>query len=263
MLRAALSRGQVSKVLTASVRYIYHTKPIGTTLNSSIDESELKKFSSQSDQWWCDVEGPFAALHSLNKVRVPLIRQALLELSLPVPAMDFPGRPLKGFRILDVGCGGGILAEALARQGASVLGIDAASENIQAALRHRENDPRLSSRLSYEAVTAETLLDRLEASSVGGSSAGHALTAFDAVIASEVVEHVRDPASFVNTCAGLVRVRACGGEGKGQFVCRVCYVAFLMKWPLCPTLWTAAWWIACVDDNQSHGSVVCRGDPGC
>ena len=165
-----------------------------STPPSSVDASELRKFASQSSLWWRDDSGPFAALHSLNRVRVPLIRQALLELSLPMPQpTQSAGQPLRGFRILDVGCGGGILSEALARLGAGVLGIDAADENVRAATLHRDSNPRLVKLLSYETVTAEKLLLR-------GVD-------FDAVVASEVIEHVRDPQEFVRTCSGLVRVR--------------------------------------------------------
>lgn len=171
----------------------------------SVDESELRKFAAQSDLWWNDASGPFAALHSLNRVRVPLIRQALFELSEPAPAPpESAGQPLRGFRILDVGCGGGILSEALARLGANVLGIDAAVENVLAAARHSDANPRLAGRLAYEAVTAEVLLERSNVAAPAALTSG-ASGNYDAVVASEVVEHVRDPGAFIATCAGLVR----------------------------------------------------------
>jgi ubiquinone biosynthesis O-methyltransferase len=178
------------------------TTSLSTTASPSVDESELRKFASQSDLWWNDVSGPFAALHSLNRVRVPLIQQALFDLSIPKPPpAESAGQPLQGFRILDVGCGGGILSEALARLGARVLGIDAATENVIAAAQHRDTNPRLVGRLAYESVTAEALLERSTRTSEAAETPG----LFDAVVASEVIEHVRDPRAFVATCAGLVR----------------------------------------------------------
>jgi ubiquinone biosynthesis O-methyltransferase len=162
---------------------------------SSVDDAELRKFSALSADWWRD-DGPFTALHAMNKVRVPLIRRAILELSAPSRKSVDAARPLTGIDILDVGCGGGILSEALARLGAQVTGIDAAEESIRAAELHRSVDPTVLANLTYAALTAEDIL-----------SSG---ARFDAVIASEVVEHVNDLPVFLASCAGLVRVRAQG-----------------------------------------------------
>jgi ubiquinone biosynthesis O-methyltransferase len=155
-------------------------QPSGST---SVDSSELRKFALLSESWWRDDDGPFAALHAMNRVRVPLIRRAVLELTAPQLGATDAASPLRGVRILDVGCGGGILSEALARQGASVFGIDAAQENILAAEHHRQLDPTVLSNLQYEAVTAEV---------VAGRGA-----VFDAVVASEVLEHVSDVPLFL------------------------------------------------------------------
>jgi ubiquinone biosynthesis O-methyltransferase len=166
------------------------TKP---TTNTTVDDSELRKFVALSQDWW-RTDGPFAALHEMNRVRIPLVRRAILDLSDPPCNAHDMAAPLKGFSILDVGCGGGILSEALARQGATVTGIDAAAENIRAAELHQLVDPDLFRKLNYQTTTVE------EAASRGAS--------FDAVIASEVLEHVSDTDLFLESCAGLVRVRA-------------------------------------------------------
>lgn len=203
--------------------------------SSSVDESELRKFTQQSEHWWRDTSGPFAALHSLNHIRVPLIQQALNELSVPRRDIkSLAGVPLGGCRVLDVGCGGGILSEALARLGANVLGIDAALENVRAALHHRDLDPRLAARLAYEVVTVEDLLTR-----------NNGATLFDAVVSSEVLEHVRNPEAFVTACAGLVRVSGVD----------VVYLARFMK-HIIPH--PAAWWRLHRHNNKPHRAVLSR-----
>jgi 2-polyprenyl-6-hydroxyphenyl methylase / 3-demethylubiquinone-9 3-methyltransferase len=162
---------------------------------SSIDPAEVRKFAGLAAHWWSETRGPFAALHRMNAVRVPLIRRALLAGGSPAaPPRDAAAAlPLAGFTVCDVGCGGGILAEALARLGATVTGIDAAPANVAAAAAHAALDPRLAPRLSYRCTTAEQV-------AVSGAQ-------FDAVVASEVLEHVNDPPSFVASLAAMVKVR--------------------------------------------------------
>ena len=185
-----------------------------TTASTTIDPAEIHKFAALSSSWWKDDAGPFVGLHRLNDVRVPIIRRALLGKAPPPPSAPPPTPtaaatddallafrwrpavgPLHGKTIIDIGCGGGILSEALARLGATVLGVDAAPENIAAARLHAALDPYDGDphRLLYECTTAEAVAAR-------GAT-------FDGVIASEVLEHVRDPPAFLDACAALVKVR--------------------------------------------------------
>ena len=156
-------------------------KPAGTT---TIDDDEVARFSRISGQWW-DPRGPMAALHKFNPVRLAYIRDR--------SASHFDRDParldsLAGLRILDIGCGGGILAEPLARLGAAVLGADPSDSNIAVAQRHAVQSG-LS--IDYRNVSAEDL-----------AAAGES---FDIVLAMEVVEHVTDVAMFVDVAAGMVK----------------------------------------------------------
>ncbi|XP_022082569.1 ubiquinone biosynthesis O-methyltransferase, mitochondrial-like isoform X2 [Acanthaster planci] len=158
-------------------------------LHTTVDEEEVAKFRSLVQSWW-DVNGEFQALHSLNDLRVPLIRDGLVKRNGCQSLLS--SQPLADTFILDVGCGGGILSEPLARLGATVIGIDAASENIQVAREHASHDRLLWKRINYICATAEELL------STNGE-------AFDAVIASEVLEHVSNVEGLVATCSQLTK----------------------------------------------------------
>lgn len=172
---------------------------------ASVDRREVAKFAALADRWWDARGGPFAPLHALNPARVRFIRRALCA-SLGLhhgsggsgsggggSAMSMsPAEPLAGLRILDVGCGGGLLAESLARLGARVTGIDLSSEGVGAAAAHAAADPLVASRVRYLRASAEELAS--DASEAG---------AYDAVVASEVIEHARDPGSLVSALAAL------------------------------------------------------------
>ena len=155
--------------------------PRGT---SSVDAAEVDQFSRLAGDWW-NPRGPMAALHKFNPVRLAYIRdQAAARFDRDARKLDC----LKDLRILDVGCGGGILSEPLARIGASVVGADPSAENIEAASAHaRESGVAVD----YRATTAEDLAAANEK--------------FDNVLAMEVVEHVSDVGLFVNTCAAMVK----------------------------------------------------------
>jgi 2-polyprenyl-6-hydroxyphenyl methylase / 3-demethylubiquinone-9 3-methyltransferase len=154
-------------------------KPAGT-----IDKDEVARFSRLSRQWW-DPRGPMAALHKLNPVRLAYIRDRTAAHFARDPArLD----SLKGLRILDIGCGGGMLAEPLARLGAAVVGADPAESNIAVARQHAA---AAGLTIDYRAATAEALAEQGEA--------------FDAVLAMEVVEHVADFDLFVASAAALVK----------------------------------------------------------
>jgi 2-polyprenyl-6-hydroxyphenyl methylase / 3-demethylubiquinone-9 3-methyltransferase len=151
---------------------------------SSVDEHEIEQFARLGARWW-DPKGPMAALHKFNPVRLGYVRdQAAARFQRDPKKLDC----LKGLRFLDIGCGGGILAEPLARLGADMVGADPAAENIAAAQAHAEQS---DVRVDYRATTAEALAADKEK--------------FDVVLAMEVVEHVIDVPSFVSTCASMVK----------------------------------------------------------
>ncbi len=164
------------------------TDPTGQSLvlSSSIDEAERRKFQAWADQWW-DPNGPFKSLHDLNVVRMAAIIEALKR--------RWPRdgeRPLEGLRILDVGCGGGLAAEPLARLGAEVTGIDVVDKNIKVAQLHAEN----------AGLNIDYRIDTVEATAARGES-------YDVVLALEVVEHVADFPGFVGA---LARATHPGGQ---------------------------------------------------
>jgi 2-polyprenyl-6-hydroxyphenyl methylase/3-demethylubiquinone-9 3-methyltransferase len=151
---------------------------------SSVDAAEVERFSRHAANWW-DARGPMAALHKFNPVRLAYIRdQAAARFDRDPKKLDC----LKGLRMLDIGCGGGILSEPLARLGAHMVGADPAAENIAAARAHAEE---AGVAVDYRATTAEELAAAKER--------------FDVVLAMEVVEHVTDVNAFVATCAAMVK----------------------------------------------------------
>jgi len=157
--------------------------------SASTDPEELARFARLGDLWW-DLNGPQAALHKFNPTRVNYLRNLLCA---HFPDGDKPRsraaeQPLAGLRVVDLGCGGGLLAEPLARLGAQVTAIDPAEENILAARRHAELGGLT---IDYRPVTVEAL-----------AQAGES---FDAVLAMEVLEHVADVNSFLAAGASLVR----------------------------------------------------------
>ena len=155
-----------------------------TASGHSVDAGEIARFNALADEWW-DPRGPMAPLHRLNPLRLAWLRDALCAKF----GRDPLGvRPLAGLRLLDVGCGAGLLSEPLARLGADVTGIDAAAENIRTAQAHAL---RMDLAIDYRAVPAEAL-----------AAAGER---FDGVLAMEVVEHVSDVPFFLGTLGGLAR----------------------------------------------------------
>jgi len=151
---------------------------------SSVDAAEVERFSRHAADWW-DTRGPMAALHKFNPVRLAYIRdQAAVQFDRDPKNLDC----LMGLRMLDIGCGGGILSEPLARLGAQMVGADPAEENIAAARAHAEET---GVAIDYRATTAEELAAAKER--------------FEVVLAMEVVEHVADVSAFIATCAAMVK----------------------------------------------------------
>lgn len=149
---------------------------------SSVDQAEIARFTKDSAHWW-DENGPFKPLHMLNPLRMGYIRdQAAAHFGLDDRSLS----PLKGLRALDIGCGGGLVSESLARMGATVTGIDADQQAIEVAQAHADAQDLV---IDYQVAAAETL--------------GKAR--YDLVLALEIVEHVADPQSFVKTCAALCK----------------------------------------------------------
>jgi 2-polyprenyl-6-hydroxyphenyl methylase/3-demethylubiquinone-9 3-methyltransferase len=151
--------------------------------SSTVDQAEVDRFSALAAEWW-NPRGKMAPLHKFNPVRLGYIRdQAVAQFARDPKPLDC----LKGLRILDIGCGAGILSEPLARLGASVVGADPSEVNIAVAQQHAA-DSELT--IDYRATTAEDLADAGER--------------FDIVLAMEVVEHVTDVPLFVRRCAEMV-----------------------------------------------------------
>jgi 2-polyprenyl-6-hydroxyphenyl methylase/3-demethylubiquinone-9 3-methyltransferase len=141
---------------------------------NNFDPAELAKFSDLAHRWW-DKESEFRPLHQINPLRLAWIENLV---------------PLKGLRVLDVGCGGGILADAMARKGADVLGIDLASKALKVAQLHALEAQ--TEGVTYQEISAEAL-------------AAEQPSSFDVVTCMEMLEHVPDPSLVVKACATLVK----------------------------------------------------------
>jgi len=151
---------------------------------AGVDQAEIAKFEAMAEEWW-DPSGKFKPLHMLNPCR---LGYAVAQIAAQHGRDPKSLRPFEGLRILDIGCGGGLLSEPMARLGAEVVGADAAARNIPIARLHAE---KMGLEIDYRVTTAEALV-----------AAGEQ---FDAVLNMEVVEHVPDPQAFLDACAALVR----------------------------------------------------------
>ena len=150
---------------------------------TTINKEEIQKFSSLAEEWW-DVKGKFKPLHMFNPVRIEYITQMIrkyFEIS------DKQIDPLKKLKILDIGCGGGLISEPMARLGAKVTGIDASEKNIKVAKIHsKENNLEIN----YLNCSPEMLKEREE---------------FDIILNLEIVEHVEDVELYINSCSKLLK----------------------------------------------------------
>ncbi|KAJ1976304.1 Hexaprenyldihydroxybenzoate methyltransferase, mitochondrial [Dimargaris xerosporica] len=181
---------QARLTLDHSSRARWHSTVPPLESSESVAADEIAKFSRMSSEWWAP-HGPFLILHLMNPPRVQFIRDSVARYGLGNPTAPSHA-PLQGLSVLDVGCGGGLLGEALARLGGHVTGIDASPENIRIAQIHANQDPQLvQAPLTYVHTTAEALRDQAQQ--------------FDLVTAMEVVEHVRNPRQFVATLLQLTK----------------------------------------------------------
>jgi 2-polyprenyl-6-hydroxyphenyl methylase/3-demethylubiquinone-9 3-methyltransferase len=155
-----------------------------TPHNSTVDPAEIERFSRIAEEWW-DPTGKFAPLHRLGPVRIGYIRD---RAAAHWGREALSGQPLKGLSVLDIGCGGGLLSEPMARLGATVTGVDASARNIAVAGLHAGKQ---ALEIDYRQGTAEAL------------AKGDAR--FDIVLALEIVEHVADVDLFLKSCGGLVK----------------------------------------------------------
>jgi 2-polyprenyl-6-hydroxyphenyl methylase/3-demethylubiquinone-9 3-methyltransferase len=162
-----------------------------TATTATLDAAEVERFARLAAEWW-DANGKFRTLHLIGPARLTFLRDALLRHFGRAPGQvseqaHVGAKPLAGLTILDIGCGGGLVCEPLARLGATVMGIDPAADNVEAASRHAEAQGLA---ISYRTARVENLV-----------AEGRT---FDAVVCLEVIEHVPDPGAFLATCAGLV-----------------------------------------------------------
>ncbi|WP_119274130.1 bifunctional 2-polyprenyl-6-hydroxyphenol methylase/3-demethylubiquinol 3-O-methyltransferase UbiG [Taklimakanibacter deserti] len=150
----------------------------------SLDPAEVEKFSKIAAEWW-NPTGKFAVLHVFNPVRLAYIKEQVTARFARDP---FERRPFAGLRFLDIGCGGGLLTEPMARLGATITGIDPSEKNISTARVHSQEQDLA---IDYRAQTAEALAAEGET--------------FDVILNMEVIEHVADPKGFVETCGALLK----------------------------------------------------------
>lgn len=177
-----LARAARCKTLServSSQRFGTDTKGQQHRQQQQLQQDPLKVFKDNATKWWSGKE--FSLLRSMNEIRVPFV----------VDGLD---KPIKESKILDVGCGGGILSEPLARLGAEVLGIDPVFESINQAQIHAQTDEELKDRLKYRNCNIEDLSPQPE----------H-IEAYDALVASEVLEHIEDIESFLSHCTKVIK----------------------------------------------------------
>ena len=181
---------------------------------STIDPGEIGRFAAQAENWW-DSEGSFRALHRINPGRLGFIRQHLTAHFHRDPSSL---RPFDGLTLLDIGCGGGLVAEPMARLGFTVTGVDAGSEAIHVARTHAE---AMGLAIDFSVAAAESVAE-----------AGRQ---FDTVLALEVIEHVADPAKFFSAVGTLVRpggifIGATLNRTPRSFVLAIVGAEYIFRW---------------------------------
>ena len=155
----------------------------------NVDASEVEKFNNLASEWW-NKTGAFATLHEINPLRLNWIEENVKRGFMSADSDKTAEMGLAGKKVLDVGCGGGILSESMARRGADVTGIDLGTENLKAAALHAEQS-NLNDTLRYQHIPIEQL---------AATHAGQ----FDVVTCMEMLEHVPDPTAIVEACFALL-----------------------------------------------------------
>jgi len=182
--------------------------------DSTVDDAEVARFARIAERWW-DPAGEFRPLHRINPVRLSFIRDRLAGHFGRDPRAF---RPFAGLRLLDIGCGGGLISEPMAKLGFAVTGIDAGAETVEVARAHAA---AAGLTVDYRQATAEELARSGER--------------YDAVLALEVVEHVAEPAHFLATAARLVRpggafIAATINRTPKSFVMAIVGAEYLLRW---------------------------------
>ncbi|MDA8586172.1 bifunctional 2-polyprenyl-6-hydroxyphenol methylase/3-demethylubiquinol 3-O-methyltransferase UbiG [Rhodobacteraceae bacterium] len=181
---------------------------------STIDPAEIEKFQAMAAEWW-DPNGKFKPLHMLNPCRLDYITsQIAAEFARDLTAV----KPFEGLRILDIGCGGGLLSEPMARLGAEVVGADAAERNIPVAQVHAQQQ---GLNIDYRHTTAEAIAANGET--------------FDAILNMEVVEHVADPQTYLDACYALLKpggLMTCSTINRNpkSFAMAIIGAEYVMRW---------------------------------
>ena len=183
-------------------------------MQSTIDPAEVAKFEAMAAEWW-DVNGKFKPLHLMNPCRLDYINS---QIAAEYDRDLTQANPFKGLRILDIGCGGGLLSEPMARLGATVLGADAAPRNIPVAQIHAKAS---GLEIDYRFTTAEDL-----------AAAGEQ---FDVVLNMEVVEHVSDPLAYLTACRNLLKpqgIMICSTLNRNakSFLMAIIGAEWVMRW---------------------------------
>ena len=180
----------------------------------SIDPEEIAKFEAMADEWW-DPNGKFKPLHMLNPCRLDYIIE-MIRTEFGCDPQKI--KPFDGLKILDIGCGGGLLCEPMARLGANVVGVDAAQRNIPIAIAHAKQSDLV---IDYRHGTAEDILAGDEK--------------FDVILNMEVVEHVADPLSYIKTCEALLKnggMMLCSTINRNtkSFIMAIIGAEYVMRW---------------------------------
>jgi 2-polyprenyl-6-hydroxyphenyl methylase/3-demethylubiquinone-9 3-methyltransferase len=187
---------------------------MGNVMTSTVDASEVAKFEAMAAEWW-DPNGKFKPLHMMNPVRLDYITTQIAGEYNRTLGTE---RPFDGLRILDIGCGGGLLCEPMARLGATVVGVDAAGGNIPVAATHAEQS---GLDIDYRHTTAEALAEAGEQ--------------FDVVLNMEVIEHVADPQAYLNACQALLKpsgLHLCSTINRNpkSFAVAILGAEYVMRW---------------------------------